>query len=103
MGIQTQEKLLQECYLMVMSFLKEKKLGILWHWVFFILEDFWEPVKWQELGLYDYLEKIKTPMDLTTMKVPLHCILQHRINSNQTNTEIFLSLLLICDSCGRIV
>lgn len=33
------------------------------------LVDFWEPVKWQELGLFDYLEIIKNPMDLTTVKV----------------------------------
>lgn len=33
--------------------------------------DFWEPVKWQELGLFDYLEIIKNPMDLTTIKVDL--------------------------------
>ena len=31
--------------------------------------DFYEPVKWEALGLYDYLQIIKDPMDLTTIKV----------------------------------
>lgn len=30
---------------------------------------FMEPVNWQEMGLYDYLEIIKEPMDLGTITV----------------------------------
>ena len=34
-------------------------------------ELFREPVKWKELGLVDYVEVIKTPMDLGTIKKKL--------------------------------
>ena len=35
----------------------------------FPIVDFHEPVKWKELGLYDYPSIIHNPMDLTTVKV----------------------------------
>ena len=47
--------------------------------VFERLVDFWEPVKWQELGLFDYLEIIKNPMDLTTVKVEVRVSRFHPI------------------------
>ncbi|KAK8824424.1 hypothetical protein WA577_006821 [Blastocystis sp. JDR] len=56
------DDLLEECHSLVVSYLSDNRLV-----------DFWEPVKWQELGLFDYLEIIKNPMDLTTVKVDNKC------------------------------
>ena len=69
MSLSSHEQLLQDCYSLVLSFLNDKKLGMAFLIAFNYLEEFWEPVKWKELGLYDYLDRIKNPMDLTTMRV----------------------------------
>ena len=55
------------------------------------IADFWEPVQWQELGLFDYPEIVKNPMDLTTIKVrsfvpSLH--LQNKFDNKQY-TDVF--------------
>ena len=63
--------LLQSCVGIIQSFLEDPKLGKWVKWSDYSLVDFYEPVKWEELGLYDYLQYIKTPMDLTTVKVSL--------------------------------
>lgn len=64
--------LLQSCISIIQSFLEDPKLGKCIKWSDYSLVDFYEPVKWKELGLYDYLQFIKKPMDLTTVKVRLH-------------------------------
>ncbi|CBK24076.2 uncharacterized protein [Blastocystis hominis] len=56
--MELQAPLLKECLNLIVSFLKDPDLI-----------DFYEPVKWKELGLIDYLQVIKNPMDLTTVKV----------------------------------
>ena len=61
--------LIQSCIDIIQSFLEDPKLGKCVNCNDYTLVDFYEPVKWKELGLYDYLQFIKTPMDLTTVKV----------------------------------
>ena len=35
----------------------------------FLVEMFRDPVRWEELGLYEYRKIVKRPMDLTTIDV----------------------------------
>jgi hypothetical protein len=41
-------------------------------YVVFLIEPFHERVNWEEWGLYDYLQIVKTPMDLGTIRVKLN-------------------------------
>lgn len=67
--MQDNETLLKECLKIIESFLADPKLSTADRKGLIALVDFYEPVKWKELGLLDYLQFIKNPMDLTTVKV----------------------------------
>lgn len=67
--MQDNETLLKECLKIIDSFLSDPKLSKEERRGLIHLVDFYEPVKWKELGLLDYLQFIKNPMDLTTVKV----------------------------------
>lgn len=66
--MQDNETLLKECLKIIDSFLSDPKLSTAERRGLIPLVDFYEPVKWKELGLLDYLQFIKNPMDLTTVK-----------------------------------
>ena len=67
--MQDNETLLKECLKIIDSFLSDPKLSTAERRGLIPPVDFYEPVKWKELGLLDYLQFIKNPMDLTTIKV----------------------------------
>eukprot|EP00347_Sterkiella_histriomuscorum_P009971 403339178 len=56
-------------------------------------EPFLEPVQWQELGLVDYPQIIKRPMDFSTVKINMEN------GKLKTYDEVFSEIQLIWDNC----
>ena len=103
MVIQTQEKLLKDCYNIVLSFLRERKLGKRIIWVFsnrrFLgaskmagVRSLWLLGKNKDSNGFNNNESINS----------LFVKLIYRINLKLTNIKMYLSLLMICVLCGEI-
>lgn len=85
--MQSTESILEDCEKIIDSFLEDPKLI-----------DFYEPVKWEALGLYDYLQVVKKPMDLSTVKVfKGNSNITLRKTSLRRNIKIRMSLLMMSD------
>lgn len=96
--MQSTESILEDCEKIIDSFLEDPKLSKHLLRSHYCLVDFYEPVKWEALGLYDYLQVVKKPMDLSTVKVfKGNSNITLRKTSLRRNIKIRMSLLMMSD------